>query len=75
MYLYNLHGYEHNTVLTHDKEFTEEEFTSMCDETPKFNIEYEAGIEYYYDDIEVINNLIEKYGFQKATYQASLFVD
>ncbi len=75
MYLYNLYGYEHNTVLTHEKEFTEEEFTLMCNEAPKFIIEYESGDEYCYDDTEIINHLITKHGFYKAEYQASLFTD
>ena len=75
MYLYSLHGFEHNRVLTHEKQFTEEEFASMCDEAPKYSLEHSRGTEYYYDDYEIEHHLINKYGFKQAEYQVALFVD
>lgn len=72
MYLYSLHGYGYNEVLTHTKEFTQEEFKCMCDEVPKIEI---CKNHFYYDDTKLSEYLIKKHKFKKVEYQAGLFLD
>lgn len=71
MYCYSLHGYEENTVLTHEKEFTKEQFKEMCKEAPLLDCgSYKA---YLSDEIQ--DHLVKKYGFKKLDYAAGFFVD
>jgi hypothetical protein len=61
MYLYSLSGYEENVVITHEKKFTQDEFTKMCLETPTL-IHHDGG--------RIAECLEKNYGFKQAEYTA-----
>lgn len=71
MYLYSVYGYEGGYTLTHDKEYSENEFKKMCEEAPQGDLFGEP----YYSDMLINEYLIEKYGFKKAKFTAGFFVD
>lgn len=72
MYLYSLHGYEYNIVLTHNERFTDDEFIAMCNEAPRMEL---YNNKFYYDETEIESLLVSEYGFMSVEYQASLFTD
>ncbi|MDU1095116.1 MAG: hypothetical protein E6377_04330 [Clostridium sp.] len=70
MFLYDVYGYECHCILVHEKEFTKEEFKTMCDEAP----ELQEDPNYFYTTDElIIKHLTEKYGFKKAKISACYF--
>lgn len=72
MFLYSLYGYEENIVLTHNKEFTREEFENMCKEAELGRLDF--GMKFYCER-NILNHLTEKYGFKKVNYTAGFFFD
>jgi hypothetical protein len=71
MFIYSIYGYEENTVLQHEKEFTREEFNKICKEAPLFISDFGKD----YSSSNIIEYLINNYGFKEATYTAGFWVD
>lgn len=57
MFYYSIGNYEYDVILMHEKEFSEEEFRSMCKESPLT----EYG---YYTVYNVEKHLVDNYGFK-----------
>jgi hypothetical protein len=68
MYLYSLHGWEHNIVIQNEKKFTQEEFVKMCKEVPLL-------IDGNYREVSYIIHSLKKYGFKPIKYTAGFFTD
>lgn len=68
MYIYHLTGWEHNYVLTNEKQYTQTEFESMC---------YEVTHDRYghYNVQELLKYLKKKYDFKAVEYTAGFFTD
>lgn len=66
MYLYNIYGYEHSIILTHEMKYSQKDFEKICKEVPMIK----AGSIKCYDDCSIIDHLADKYGFKKAKYTA-----
>lgn len=71
MYFYSLHGFESNTILMHEKEFTQQEFEKMCKEVPFA----EVGSSKVYDEGAIEQYLKSYYGFKDLNITADLFTD
>ena len=72
MYLYSVYGYEGGYTLTHDKEFTKDEFKKMCKEAPLGGLKFNNP---FYSDFRIKEYLITEYGFKDAEFTAGFFVD
>ncbi len=55
-------------VVTHDKKFTDREFIKLCDEAQK---EVKKWDRLFVTEPEKMAEYLEKYGFERAQYQAS----
>ena len=72
MYLYSVYGYEGGYTLTHDKEFTKDEFKKMCKEAPLGGLKFNNP---FYSDFRIKEYLITEYGFKDAEFTAGFFMD
>ncbi len=71
MYFYSLYGYDELTILTHEEEFTKEQFKAMCKEAPLF-IHYSCRA---YDSSKIEKYLKDVYGFRNLVSTAGFFID
>ena len=72
MFLYSLYSNEVNIVFTHEKQFSIEEFESMCKQAPLGGLEIGRP---FYSYWKIMQHLVENCGFQCADYTADFCVD
>lgn len=71
MYIYSLTEPDNVSILLNDKEFSEEEFASMCKEAPIFN----GCGQKSYDVSRIVYYLITTYDFIDPEYTAEFDAD
>lgn len=70
--MYSLYGYESNAVLTHEKQFSKQEFEKMCKEAPV--LKTGSGLRFF-DEFAIKQHLITAHEFKEAIYAADFFTD
>ena len=72
MYLYCIYGHDFQITLTHEVEFDDEEFESMCNGAEKsYSAYFDKDV---YDEDNIVNHLVDNRGFKLAKYQSEIFI-